>query len=254
MSEAFTPIAVASPSSFSGRVLWYLRLASDLQLVSIVRDLEGWLGQIGSGQTGSERILDIGCGNMPFRHRVERRFPSAVYVGFDVAESARFGFTEKRATPFDGLHLPVEAGSADSAICTEVLEHHPAPEALIAEIHRVLRPGGSLFATIPWSARVHFSPHDYGRYTPYQLKKLFVAFPQVRITPRGTDVASICAKVVVVFLRCCQGGARLSLRGLLGAVLLAPCMPLVVLLGQLAIRFRLGSVDDPLGYTVVAGK
>jgi SAM-dependent methyltransferase len=45
--------------------------------------------------------------------------------------------------------LPLEDGTVQVAYCSEVVEHLPFPEQLLAEIHRVLRPGGYLLLTTP---------------------------------------------------------------------------------------------------------
>ena len=49
----------------------------------------------------------------------------------------------------DALHLPFADGSFDRVICSEVLEHIPDDEDAMAELARVLRPGGTMAITIP---------------------------------------------------------------------------------------------------------
>lgn len=49
----------------------------------------------------------------------------------------------------DGARLPFADGSFDRIIASEVLEHVPDDLAVMAELHRVLRPGGRLAATVP---------------------------------------------------------------------------------------------------------
>jgi SAM-dependent methyltransferase len=71
----------------------------------------------------------------------------------------------------DFLHaLPFAAGSFDAALCTEVLEHVPDDRALLAELARVLKPGGVLVVTVPFMFRYHPDPEDYRRYTPVGLR------------------------------------------------------------------------------------
>ena len=45
--------------------------------------------------------------------------------------------------------MPFQDGSYDSVICSEVLEHVPAPEESIKELIRVLKPGGVLALSVP---------------------------------------------------------------------------------------------------------
>jgi SAM-dependent methyltransferase len=49
----------------------------------------------------------------------------------------------------DATHLPFADGTFDRVITSEVLEHIQADTDAIAELHRVLRPGGTFAATVP---------------------------------------------------------------------------------------------------------
>jgi SAM-dependent methyltransferase len=49
----------------------------------------------------------------------------------------------------DALHLPFPDGTFDHVICSEVFEHIPDDLDAMRELHRVLRPGGTLAATVP---------------------------------------------------------------------------------------------------------
>lgn len=63
--------------------------------------------------------------------------------------------------------LPFPYSSFDVVICAELLEHVPDPRDVLQEAHRVLKPGGMLFITVPFLAYIHADPFDYGRYTDY---------------------------------------------------------------------------------------
>lgn len=86
-------------------------------------------------------------------------------------------------------------------MCTEVLEHVEDYQTLVNEVYRVLKPGGSAIFTIPWSARYHYIPYDYFRYTPSSLQKIFSKFKDLQIIARGTDVTAISSKLVVLYFR-----------------------------------------------------
>lgn len=253
VAEGFQPRAHWAPTTPLRRVLFLLRLTVDLQTYSIHRDLRREL----AGFSG--RLLDVGCGNSPFRHLLDPA--TTQYQGVDVAAAADFGYRNPDTAYYDGHALPFPDASFDAVQCTEVLEHIPDPTETIREIHRVLRPGGRLFVTIPWSARFHYQPLDYHRYTPSMLRQLFASFPAPVIRPRGTDLSSIASKVVVGYARnvlALKPGRPVDWLlwpvRLLIAVAAFPLLMLALFLGHCGILWGLGSIDDPLGYTVTARK
>ena len=65
-----------------------------------------------------------------------------------------------------GDPFPVTDGSYDCAICLNTLEHVYDPAAVLTEIHRSLRPGGTVYITVPWIFRIHAHPDDFTRATP----------------------------------------------------------------------------------------
>lgn len=72
--------------------------------------------------------------------------------------------------------LPFADGSLDGVISEAVLEHVPDPAAHVAEMFRVLKPGGRLLCYFPFMAAFHASPHDYTRLTLPGLRHLFDRF------------------------------------------------------------------------------
>jgi SAM-dependent methyltransferase len=252
-SEGFQPRAHWAPTTPLRRLLFRLRLVGDLQTNTIHRDLRREL----AGFSG--RLLDVGCGNSPFRHLLD---PARThYQGVDVAAAADFGYRNPDTVYYDGHVLPFPDASFDAVLCTEVLEHIPDPAETLREIHRVLKPGARLLLTIPWSARFHYQPFDYHRYTPSMLQQLFSAYDTPVITPRGTDLSSIASKVVVAYARnvlrlkpAAAADWLLWPLRLVVAVAAFPLLALALLLGHGGILLGLGSTDDPLGYTVLARK
>jgi SAM-dependent methyltransferase len=67
-------------------------------------------------------------------------------------------------------------GSFDYVVCTEVLEHTLQPFDAIAEIHRILRPGGRLFLSVPFNLRIHGPLPDCWRFTEHGLRRLLQDF------------------------------------------------------------------------------
>lgn len=62
--------------------------------------------------------------------------------------------------------LPVSDGSFDAVLSLNTLEHVYELDFALAELHRVLKPGGRLVIVVPFIFRVHGHPDDYTRGTP----------------------------------------------------------------------------------------
>jgi SAM-dependent methyltransferase len=81
--------------------------------------------------------------------------------------------------------LPFLEARFDGVVLTEVLEHCTDPFAAIREVHRVLKPGGTLLVTSPffwcWHGTEDYS--DYWRFTHQGWAWLLKDFANVDITP-----------------------------------------------------------------------
>ena len=119
------------------------------------------------GLRPGERLLDLGCGFG--RHAFEglRRGATVVALDYSLDELRQVNdlfeaITEAGEVPVgavgrgvrgDGQRLPFPDGAFDRIIASEVLEHLPHDDTALAELHRVLRPGGTIAVTVPaWLA------------------------------------------------------------------------------------------------------
>lgn len=118
----------------------------------------------------SGSLLDIGCGQMPYREvMLASNRNITKYTGLDL-QSSSVHDTSIADLHWDAETIPAENNSFDSAMATEVLEHSFAPQRTLAEINRILKPGGTFFFTVPFLWPLHETPYDAYRYTPYSLK------------------------------------------------------------------------------------
>jgi len=90
---------------------------------------------------------------------------------------------------FDLLHgFPLGSNTFDAVLLLNVLEHLKDGRSPLHEIHRVLRPGGTLIIAVPFLYHVHAAPDDFHRYTSSALLSLCLdaGFKTVQIDPHGT--------------------------------------------------------------------
>jgi SAM-dependent methyltransferase/uncharacterized protein YbaR (Trm112 family) len=81
----------------------------------------------------------------------------------------------------DAHDVPFLDDTFDSIVCNAVLEHVHDPDRVVAEMLRVLKPGGYLYAEVPYIFFFHGYPSDYRRYTREGVRRLFSALDQVEI-------------------------------------------------------------------------
>jgi 2-polyprenyl-3-methyl-5-hydroxy-6-metoxy-1,4-benzoquinol methylase len=99
------------------------------------------------------RILELGCGAGATGALALSRGKCGAYVGVElVPEQAALAadrLTAVHVGAIEDVDLPYAPGSFDALICSEVLEHLVDPEAVVARLVRLLRPGGLVFASSP---------------------------------------------------------------------------------------------------------
>lgn len=114
---------------------------------AILRTFEDYLFQ----QVDMPRpILDLGCGDGQFSAAVfENPLHTGIDPDFKALREARVARTYQFLVCSDGANIPFPSGWFGSAFSNSTLEHIPKVEPVLAELARVIRPGGMLIITIP---------------------------------------------------------------------------------------------------------
>jgi SAM-dependent methyltransferase len=133
------------------------------------------LAELPAGST----LLDAGAGDQHHKKDCEH----LTYISQDTAEydgkgdgaglqTGEYDFG-KIDIISDIIAIPRENNAFDNILCTEVLEHVPYPDKAVAELARVLKPGGKLILTVPFASLTHFAPHHYTTgFSIYWIKKI----------------------------------------------------------------------------------
>lgn len=111
-----------------------------------------WLAGLVAPVAG-ERVVDLGCGESPVLGLLQAQLDGGVAVGIDRSAEALGELGTSLAASGSrtlliqsdlAAPLPLADASIDAAFSHDVLEQLPDPDAVLREVHRVLRPGGRL--------------------------------------------------------------------------------------------------------------
>lgn len=141
------------------------------------RIFDRWLAQLPSGELD---VLDVGGRIQPYRALIANRVRR--YIAMDL-----------RLTPLVDVVaraelLPLGDARFDLVICTQVLEYVSQPSMVLGEIHRVLKPGGTLLLSLP-SACPMDAEEECWRFLPAGLRYLLAGFSRVEVVAEGSSVA-----------------------------------------------------------------
>lgn len=130
---------------------------------------------------------------MPYKTYIFEYSHITSYTGIDIENALEYDKGIKPDFFWDGVAMPFDDNSFDTALATEVLEHCPDPRITLSETYRVLKPGGYFVFTVPFLWNLHEIPHDEYRYTPYALERLLreAGFSGIQIKPHGGWHASL---------------------------------------------------------------
>jgi SAM-dependent methyltransferase len=178
-------VLIGSDSLFHGRALPDGRgrnvgarvgrlLPSLVGNVSSRSNYERLLGLLGAGAGGRRpRVLVVGG-------QVAGQGSESLYVAADIdLVETDVGVGPRTQLACDAHQLPFVDGSFDAVVIQAVLPAVPAPGRCVAEIHRVLRPGGLVYSEDSFMQPVWAGASDFTRFAPSGHRLLFAAFDRV---------------------------------------------------------------------------
>ncbi|MBT1070970.1 class I SAM-dependent methyltransferase [Pelotalea chapellei] len=160
----------------------------DFTTRSKIRDIGRWnvtsfVAEVANNLPDNATVLDAGAGECVYK----RFFDHCNYKAIDLAVGeSRWNYTN--LDYIGPLHdMPIESGTFDAVLCTQVLEHLEWPRESVREMYRVLKPDGKLYMTVPMAHPVHQAPYDFFRFTSFGIVSIckHSGFQDVKVTPFG---------------------------------------------------------------------
>lgn len=143
-------------------------------------------------------LLDVGCADRWLRSRLK---PGISYMAVDYPPVGASLYSARPDVFGDVQALPVRDAVCDSVALLEVLEHVPDPDRALAEVFRVLRPGGSFLLSAPFAYPLHDEPYDFRRFTihgmRWMLERHGFRVTSVRSTTSGVAAAAVCLNLAI---------------------------------------------------------
>jgi SAM-dependent methyltransferase len=132
-----------------------------------------YLGSLLKQKNPQPLLLMVGAGGMGMGCETLYEDPAIAQLAFDIYPSR---LTQLVA---DAHQIPLCNESVDGVVVQAVLEHVLDPAAVAAEIFRVLKPGGLVYAETPFMQQVHEGAYDFTRFTELGHRWLWRHFDEV---------------------------------------------------------------------------
>jgi SAM-dependent methyltransferase len=145
-----------------------------------------WLAELPSREL---EVLDVGGRIQPYRPLIADRLRR--YTAVDLRLTSLVNLVARAED------LPLPEARFDLVICTQMLEYAPQPSLVVAEIYRVLKPGGKLLLSVPSAAPD--AGEESWRLLPTGLRNMLAAFRDVAVVAEGGSVAGLFRTVNVCF-------------------------------------------------------
>lgn len=149
-----------------------------------------------SPKDGRIIVVDLGCGSGESYDIFSARAGVVHWVGLDITDSQEASAQKRTKMPFcayDGVCIPLATNSVDIIYSRQVFEHVRRPEALLTQVHRVLKTGGVFVGST--SHLEPFHSRSYWNYTPYGFCVLLgdAGFHSIQVRP-GIDALTLIAR------------------------------------------------------------
>jgi len=119
----------------------------------------------------SGHVLDVGCGPVPYYELYSERMTGNVCVDWGNSVHAQdmldhfVDLNAEGPLPFPDAHF-------DSIVASDMIVHITRPHVFLAELNRVLKPGGKVVITAPFVYWMGEYPHEYMHFSEFALKHL----------------------------------------------------------------------------------
>ncbi|MDP3703859.1 MAG: methyltransferase domain-containing protein [Candidatus Omnitrophota bacterium] len=157
-------------------------------------------------------ILNIGSGSRTIGDRV---------INLDIEDSAHVHVVNRAPK------LPFKDASFEGVLLEYVLEHVENYPEVLQEALRVLKPGGSILATVPFRQNYHACPSDYWRFTYEGLEVVFrrSGFEHIVVEVYGGPVSAWIDATKEFLATLCSVGSPL-VYAVLSQIFIIPFIPL----------------------------
>ncbi len=95
------------------------------------------------------------------------------YVGADMLEGSGVDVVMDFTRGFNTIDSKLNGKRFGTIFCISVMEHCDQPFKMAENLTKLLKPGGRIYVSVPFSWKFHGFPSDYWRFTPQGVKKLF---------------------------------------------------------------------------------
>jgi SAM-dependent methyltransferase/uncharacterized protein YbaR (Trm112 family) len=189
------------------------------------------------------RVLVVGGASVGEGSRRLVDHPDLDVVSFDIYPTADTTFVA------DGHRIPLDDDSVAAVWIQAVLEHVYRPEVVVAEIARVLGPGGLVYAETPFLQPVHEGAYDYARFSLSGHRLLFPWFDEIESGPLGGPAAmlNLALRGVVGGLTRSTTLARVAYLATQPIVLIDRVIPAAWRVDYASGSYFLGRLDDASG-------